>query len=496
MIKQAPGVGRILAMVLFALSCIGLTMFLWLTFGGPLPLRPEAYRFTVAIPEAATLAQEADVRMAGVNVGKVKKKELDAREGRTIVEVELKNRFAPIPRDARVILRQKTLLGETYLEITPGHPSAGMLRDGQRLANSRVEPTTQLDEIFSAFDPRTRQAFRTWVRELAIAIHGRSGDLNDALGNLSGFSADGAKLLGVLDEQDIAVRRLVRNTGEVFGAINERSGALRQLIVNADHTFAATASRDRALAQTFEIFPTFLDESKVTLARLERFARHTRPLVRELRGPADDLGPTIRDVGRLSPDLRHLFHSLPALIVASRTGLPALQHTLKGLGPVVDALHPFFRELNPILSYLNYQQNTVAGFLENGAFNLNGKPGGRHAQAQVAVVDPNSFQRFTKRPANERGNAYLAPNALARAYQLGTIESFDCNPSGGEQRNPEDALDAPGPSKAALRRAPCFVQPNSLYSGKKFDKIDPGVVRKKPVPKGTEGTAPANPNRP
>ena len=71
------------------------------------------------------------------------------------------------------------------------------------------------------------------------------------------------------------MRRLIKNTGVVFGALNERKGALRQLIVNSNNTFEATASRDEALAETFRVFPTFLDESKATLARLEH-SRATR----------------------------------------------------------------------------------------------------------------------------------------------------------------------------------------------------------------------------
>ena len=53
-------------------------LYLWLTFGGPMPLRPESYRFEAKVREAATLPVEADVRVAGVSVGKVKRKELDA----------------------------------------------------------------------------------------------------------------------------------------------------------------------------------------------------------------------------------------------------------------------------------------------------------------------------------------------------------------------------------------------------------------------------------
>jgi phospholipid/cholesterol/gamma-HCH transport system substrate-binding protein len=285
--KQAPSVGRILAMVLFALSCFGLLLFLWLTFGGPVPLRAEGYRVKVAFPEAATLAQEADVRLAGVNVGKVKTKELDEGAVRTIVTLELKEQYAPIPKDSRAILRQKTLLGETYVEISQGSKSAPKIEDGGEISNQQVEETTQLDEIFTAFDKPTRDAFRDWIEELSASIeNGRGEDLNDAFGNLEGVAVDGARLFKVLDEQNAALKAVVKNTGVVFGAINEQEGALRELIVNANETFEATASRDEALSATFQIFPTFLDESKTTLARLERFAGDTRPLVRDLKGPA------------------------------------------------------------------------------------------------------------------------------------------------------------------------------------------------------------------
>ena len=274
MIKNAPSIGRLFAMVAFTLSVIGLLMFLWLAFGGPLPLKPQGYRVNVAFPEAATLAEESDVRLAGVNVGKVKTKALDKGGARTKVELELDSHYAPIPKDSRAILRQKTLLGETYVEIAPGNRRSGMLEDGEQLPNSQVEPTVELDEILSSFDEPTRKAFQDWMKELAVVIDkGRSSDFNDALGNLPGFTADGAKLLQVLDEQEQAVHRLVKNTGVVFGAINEREGALRQLIVNSNNTFEATARSDAALAETFRIFPTFLDESRATLARLKTRGR-------------------------------------------------------------------------------------------------------------------------------------------------------------------------------------------------------------------------------
>jgi phospholipid/cholesterol/gamma-HCH transport system substrate-binding protein len=493
MIKQTPSIGRIIAMAAFTLSVFAILIFLWLAFGGTVPLKPQGYQFTVHMPEAATLAEEADVRMAGVNVGKVKSKELDKGGARTIVDVQLDHQYAPIPKDTHAILRQKTLLGETYLELAPGHKSAGMLDDGGRLANSRVEDTTQLDEIFTAFDPKTRQAFKDWVKELdgAITKGHRSEDLSDAFGNFEGFAVDGATLMQVLDEQNVAVHDLIRNTGQVFGAINERRGALRELILNSKRVFEATASRDQALAQTFAIFPTFLDESKATMARLEDFSRNTHPLVNDLQGPADDLGPTVRDLGDLAPDLENLFRDFPPVIRESRTAVPALERTLREADPLVDALHTFFPELNPILSYFNFHQTTIAAFITNGGADLAADYGtGQRGQTQMGIIEDRSFQpyKYGDAPPNwVRGNAYMHPNSLMRALKLGTIESFKC--PGGERRSPDDALQ-PGQSHED-KRAPCFELPPSLFNGKVFTVLRRGVAPLRNNPKGFEGNPPA-----
>jgi phospholipid/cholesterol/gamma-HCH transport system substrate-binding protein len=493
MIKQTPSIGRIIAMVAFTLSVFAILIFLWLAFGGSVPLNPEGYRFTVHMTEAATLAQEADVRMSGVNVGKVKSKELDEGGARTIVEVEIDEPYAPIPKDTRAILRAKTLLGETYLELAPGNRSAGMLDDGGRLANARVQSTVELDEIFTAFDPDTRQAFRDWITELSGAIKdGRGQDLNDAFGNFEGFAVDGAKLMQVLDEQDVAVHRLVRNTGVVFGAINERRGALRELIVNSKRTFEATASRDEALAETFAIFPTFLDESKATMARLEDFSRSTHPLVNDLKGPADDLGPTVRDLGDLAPDLEKLFRDLGPLIRVSRTGVPALERTLREAEPLTEALHTFFPELNPILSYMNFHQQTIAGFITNGGSDIAADYGtGQRGQTQIGITsDSRNFQGYNwgePPPDWARGNAYLQPNAYNRALYVGGMESFNC--PGGERKYAEDAL-KPGQDHDD-KRPPCFEVPPSLYDGNLFSHPRKGFAPLREPPRGNAGSTPA-----
>ena len=85
-------------MVLFALSCVGLLLFLWLSFGGTIPFNPQGYRVRVSFPNADQLATQADVRIAGVSVGKVIDKSLDPKGNRTIATIQMDNQYAPDPR--------------------------------------------------------------------------------------------------------------------------------------------------------------------------------------------------------------------------------------------------------------------------------------------------------------------------------------------------------------------------------------------------------------
>src|SRR3954447_19229710 len=422
MVKQAPTPARLLTMVLFALSCFGLLLFLWLSFGGSVPLKPKGYRVQLSFPEATQLGDYADVRTAGVSVGKVRLKKLDPKGNRTIATLEIDRRFAPLRANATAILRQKTLLGETYVELTPGTRNAPFIPEGGRLKNAQVKGSVQLDEIFRAFDPGTRHAFRVWQQAAAQAIDSRGQDLNDSLGNLPRFAADATDVLDVLHAQGGAVRRLFKNTGVVFNALSQNQQALHGVIVNTDRVFGATQSQQKALAQTFKIFPTFLDESKATQARLQSFAIDTHPLIRNLRPVARDLRPTLRDVRAFAPDLRSTFRNLDPLITVSRTGLPALRDVLKGTGPVLEQLAPVLGQLNPILDWLQYNQHGMADFVGNGggalsdvaplsdAERASGAIG--HYLRQNGPIGPETIAIFTQRPQSERGNAYLGLTQL------------------------------------------------------------------------------------
>src|SRR3712207_5193446 len=137
--KQAPTVGRLLTMVAFGLSCFGLLLFLWLAFGGAVPLKPKGYQFRIAFDEAPLLASQSDVRVAGVQIGKVAKVEHSTNA--SIATLEIDRKFAPVEADTRAVLRNKTLLGQTYVELTLGSRSAPKVAERALLDARRVQDT-------------------------------------------------------------------------------------------------------------------------------------------------------------------------------------------------------------------------------------------------------------------------------------------------------------------------------------------------------------------
>ena len=362
--KQPPTLGRLLVMVGFALSCFGLLLFLWLAFGGPVPLGPKGYRFQTSFGEATQLAKEADVRISGVSVGKVKTIETQ-EDGRSQATIEIENRYAPIPKDTRATLRQKTLLGETYVELTPGNKSSGMLTEDGKLPASQVSPTVELDEIFRAFDAKTRAAFQTWVQQQALSLRGRGRDINNAIGNLAPFAVDTNTLLRILNQQRADVRGLVRDTGTVFNALTARDAQLAQLIRNSNNVFSVTADRNQQLQDLFRVLPTFNREATLTVNALTAFARESNPVVDDLQPAARELSPTLVQLSLLAPDLKALFRDLDPLVTASRRGLPALTQFLDEFRPFLGELDAPLRQLNPVLNYLGGYQNELRGFFAN-----------------------------------------------------------------------------------------------------------------------------------
>jgi phospholipid/cholesterol/gamma-HCH transport system substrate-binding protein len=441
---RPPTVTRILIAIGFALSCFGLALFLWIAFGGPLPLKPEGYRITVPFQQATPqLAVESDVRISGVSVGKVKSIELSDNSDYADAVIELDSQYAPIPDDTKAILRAKTLLGETYIELTPGSDNDHSLPEGGTLPPAQVANSVQLDEIFRTFNKPTREAFRGWMQSQAAALRGRGRQFGEALAELEPFSESANRALRILDTQQHAVRRLVHSGGTVFQALSERQGQLRGLIQNSDTVFSTTAQRNQDLAEAFRILPTFQRETRLTLERLNRFAIDADPLVQQLRPAAKQLSPTLQAAGRAAPDLQRFFVGLRGTIAASDKGFPALRRLLNDdltpllarLGGTVDGRVPWLAEFNPIIKVAQKYKHEITAFLGNIAAATNqfqGAPEKRNKPVRLlrtsSPLNPQSMAAFPQRLTMERANPYFKPGGYNNLRH--GLESFRNTPCG------------------------------------------------------------------
>ena len=78
------------------------------------------YSATAHFPAGIEPTKGSEVRIGGVQAGSVASV---GPEGRGwVAHLEIEPEFAPLAPHTRAILRNKTLLGETYIELAPGDP--------------------------------------------------------------------------------------------------------------------------------------------------------------------------------------------------------------------------------------------------------------------------------------------------------------------------------------------------------------------------------------
>jgi phospholipid/cholesterol/gamma-HCH transport system substrate-binding protein len=411
MSKRAPSTTQLLVITGFALSCFGILLFLWVTFGGPTPFRAKTYEVKIPFTEATQLAEQSDVRISGVNVGKVQKIELSPDGERAWATTAIDAQYAPLPQDTRAILRTKTLLGETYIELSPGDRQGAELEDGGVLPQANIAQSVQLDEIFRTFDAQTRAAFKEWMQEAAVAINGQGQNLSYALGGLEPTFTEFDKLFRVLDSQRLAVGQLFRNGATTFTALRGRQGELGDLIESSNAVFQTTARRNRDIEALFRAFPTFLDESRLTLSRLRGFSENATPLMRQLTPAAEELSPTLISISKLAPEAKAFFEGLGPVIKLSPEGFAAVREIFRDeFPPLLRAVDPFLRNLNPLLVGLKLYRGEVTSFFGNLAATFNARNvEGVHYLRAIGPMTPETISTYPQRLAINRNSAYSPP---------------------------------------------------------------------------------------
>jgi virulence factor Mce-like protein len=436
MVTQAPKRSAVLIAVLFALSCLGLMIFVWTQFGGSIPFEPQGYRVHATFTETGLLVPGADVRISGVNVGKVTS--VQAKGIYSNVTMDIKRQFAPIPVDTQAILRQKTLLGEAYLTLSAGTGNGPKLLDGGTIPASHIQNTVSLDQALQSFDARTQHNLQTLLQGSFTALAGRGQDLNNALGNLDPTLSELSAVVGVLNAQQGNVQRLINNTGVVLTTLGSRSADLQSLVTAGDQVLAATAARDVQLTQTIDLLPPFLTQLRTTLVNLNTTLGIARPTLAVLRPVAGLLPPALRDLIQLSGPAVKLLKQAPGLLKDASHALPAITRFTKAFGPAVDAILPAAQQVIPIVDFIGKYGNDLSTAMINYAGGLEAvtaaatttdtegtAAGTAHYARVLAPLNADIlFGQGTREPTN-RHNGYFTPGEQANL--AGGLRTSDCS---------------------------------------------------------------------
>lgn len=304
--------------------------------------------------QAVVPGQGQTVNIAGVKVGDIGSVELE--DGRAVVEMKIRRKYAPIYKDASILLRPKTGLKDMFLELDPGNRQAGELEEGRRIPVANTLPDLNPDEILASLDGDTRDYLRVLLNAGAEAFEGDAPEeLRQTFKRFEPLSRDTRKATRLLVERRRNIRRTITNFQELATELGSKDRDLAALIDSANANFEAIAAQDENLREALRLFPGALEETRTTLADLGSLAGDLGPALRKLRPGARALAPSLRAtrpfLRTTTPVIRNQIRPF------ARDVRPTVRDTrraAKDLAVVTPRLSNTFKVLNSLFNTLAY----------------------------------------------------------------------------------------------------------------------------------------------
>jgi phospholipid/cholesterol/gamma-HCH transport system substrate-binding protein len=329
---------------------------------------------------AVAPGQGQAVTIAGVQVGQVGGVELV--DGRAVVTMDIFRQYAPIYRDATVLLRPRTPLKDMYLALDPGTKQTGAVPNGGLLPVSATAPDIDLDQILASLDADTRnylllllsggaQAFRDPSTTAGVpaspAPDGAAGssssaapspgavaDLQGTFKRFAPLSRDTRQFATLLAQRSANLRLAIHNLQRVATALGGVDGQLASLIVASNTNFAAISSQDTNLEAGLSLLPGTLTQTNTTLGKVQAFAAQLGPALSQLLPFARAFGPALEAS-------RPLFHdTTPVIKTQLRPFSTAVQPVARILRPAATKLARANPPLTRSVNVLNTLFNTLA----------------------------------------------------------------------------------------------------------------------------------------
>jgi phospholipid/cholesterol/gamma-HCH transport system substrate-binding protein len=381
---------RFVRLVMFMGFGLGVAVYLLSRVGTTLLPSASAYTVEADVNSSIALTQAADVREAGVLIGRV----TDIRRDGTITALKLSidRQYAPIYKDGTILIRAKSIAGENYVQVDPGNPQSGRVADhGVISVNQELQPV-QDDDVFSILSAPERANLQKALTGLGHGLQGQGGDnLNSSIESMTSLVDNGQAFARILDEERHQTAQLVSSFDGVASALGNRAQDIQTLTRTALATSQAVAARNADLRQTIAALPGFLSQAETTSNRLGNFSATATPVFKNLRVATESLVPAMEE---LKPAAQAADRTLATLQDFSTTALP----TFKRLTPfaettsaLIGPYSKFLQQLSPLSKAINPYSREVGSWFSDAGAAVNASDSISHLARIILPISRSNF---------------------------------------------------------------------------------------------------------
>jgi phospholipid/cholesterol/gamma-HCH transport system substrate-binding protein len=226
----------VVKVVAFVVVSVISMVVLALEIGGS---RPAGYQYTALFTDGSGMTVGADVRAAGVTVGRVQS--IDVEPDNLVRVVFEAEKSVPVRTSTLARIRYQDVVGDRYVELSEGGGSGGPLEPGGVIPVSHTRPALDLDDLFNGFAPLFQGLRPDQINQLTgslVAVLQGQGD------SVAQLLTQVGSLTGALADKDVVIGRLVDNQNSLLATLDDHSGRLDRLVGQLT-TLISGLDRDR-----------------------------------------------------------------------------------------------------------------------------------------------------------------------------------------------------------------------------------------------------------
>lgn len=240
------------------------------------PVDGPVRRYSAMFTDASGLIVGNDVRISGVQVGKVEAIHLDGKYAKVSFSV-LKEH--PLFDNTTVAIRYQSLVGQRYVEIAQEGKSGSQLPGGAVIPLGQTIPSFDISKLFNGFRPLFQTLdpaqFNQLFENLLMVIQGDERGIGPILRDID-------KIIGLAVDRKQAMTTIITNLGDISRDLKGTSKQLFALITDLSDVIAP--------------FESQADEMNRSARDTLPFVRRTHSLLRYLENISDGAQLPLYDI--------------------------------------------------------------------------------------------------------------------------------------------------------------------------------------------------------